>query len=127
MFDLIDSDLKAGNSVILILDQPEDNIDNENIYNEITNKIKDVKFSHSNFQSIIVTHNANIGIGADSENIIIAKEIYLTEKDKKTFDYKSGCIENTEYIEEVCQILEGGIKAMRDRTIKYGINIIKKV
>ena len=93
---------------------------------EITEKIKKIKVEYNNFQSIIVTHNANVGITADSENIIIAKE-KLLDDDSKTFEYKSGCIENPEYIEEVCKILEGGIEAMRQRTTKYGINIIKKV
>lgn len=126
LFKKIEDDIRQGKNIILIIDQPEDNIDNENIFVEITEKIKKIKVEYNNFQSIIVTHNANVGITADSENIIIAKE-KLLDDDSKTFEYKSGCIENPEYIEEVCKILEGGIEAMRQRTTKYGINIIKKV
>ena len=78
------------------------------------------------FLSIIVTHNANVAITADSENIIIAKE-HLDKEGCKKFIYEMGCIENKEYIDMVCKILEGGKDAMEKRTLKYGINIIRKV
>lgn len=126
IFDLIENDLQNKNNIILILDQPESNIDNDNIYKEISEKLRKLKIKYNNFQSIIVTHNANVGITADSENIIIAKE-EIDNENIKHFKYSSGCIENKEFITEVCNILEGGKKALEQRTIKYGINIIKKV
>lgn len=126
IFDLIENDLISNKNVLLILDQPESNIDNDNIYKEITGKLRRLKLNYYNFQSIIVTHNANVGITADSENIIIAKEI-VDEKNIKSFEYTSGCIENDKFIIDVCDILEGGKNAMEQRTVKYGINIIKKV
>lgn len=125
LFKKIENDISMQKSIILILDQPEDNIDNNNIFYEITNKIRDIKLGYNNFQSIIVTHNANVGITADSENIIIASENILP--DGKEFKYRTGCIEDPAYINEVCNILEGGKDAMIQRTVKYGINIIKKV
>lgn len=126
IFDLIENDLASNKNILLILDQPESNIDNDNIYNEISKKLREFKLNYYNFQSIIVTHNANVGITADSENIIIAKEI-LDNDNKKTFEYTSGCIEDKSFIAKVCDILEGGRNAMEQRTVKYGINIIKKV
>lgn len=126
IFDLIENDLQNNKSILLILDQPESNIDNDNIYTEISNKLRRLKVSYNNFQSIIVTHNANVGITADSENIIIANEI-IDNKNIKNFEYRSGCIENNTFIDCVCKILEGGKDAMKQRTTKYGINIIKKV
>ena len=126
IFDLIEKDLQFGKTILLILDQPEDNIDNKNIYSEISMRLKKLKIGYPNFQSIVVTHNANVGIAADSENIIIAKEKF-DEDGNKTFVYKNGCIEDKKYIAEVCEILEGGVKAMEQRSIKYGINVIKKV
>ena len=126
IFDLLEKDLAEGNNVLLILDQPEDNIDNDNIYKEISNELRQLKIKYNNFQSIIITHNANVAISADSENIIVASEI-MKEASKKEFKYESGCIENKKFIERVCDILEGGKKAMERRTTKYGINIIKKV
>lgn len=126
IFDLIEKDLSNSINILMILDQPEDNIDNDNIYNQIADRIKKLKLKYNNFQSLIVTHNANVGITADSENIIIAKEI-LNDDSSKQFLYEPGCIENKSFIKEVCDILEGGKIAMERRTIKYGINIIRKV
>lgn len=126
IFDLLEKDLIKGDNVLLILDQPEDNIDNDNIYKEISAKLKQLKIKYNNFQSLIVTHNANVAISADSESIIIASE-NMKESGEKEFKYNFGCIENTDFIEKVCNILEGGKKAMERRTTKYGINIIRKV
>jgi hypothetical protein len=126
IFDLIEKDLSKSINILMILDQPEDNIDNDNIYKQIADRVKGLKLKYNNFQSLIVTHNANVGITADSENIIIAKEI-LNADSSKQFLYEPGCIENKSFIKEVCDILEGGKKAMERRTIKYGINIIRKV
>ena len=126
LFDLIDNDIANNKSIVLFLDQPENDIDNKNIYNTITKKITELKKKSVLFQCIIITHNGNVGIGIDSENIFIASDRIL-ENNKKYFDYQSGCIENTSFIKEVCDILEGGKEAMIKRTSKYGINIIKKV
>lgn len=126
IFDLVEKDLENGLGILLILDQPEDNIDNDNIFNQISTRIRNIKYKYNTFQSIIVTHNANVAITADSENIIIANE-KIDKNGKKTFEYDFGCIENKEYIDNVCKILEGGRQAMEKRTIKYGINIIRRV
>ena len=126
IFDLLEKDLTDAVGILLILDQPEDNIDNDNVFNQISKRLRELKYKYNNFQSIIVTHNANVAIAADSENIIIANE-KLDSNGNKNFEYSMGCIENKEYIENVCKILEGGRQAMEKRTIKYGINIIRKV
>ena len=126
LFDLIDNDIANNKSIALFLDQPEYDIDNKNIYDTITKKITELKKKSVLFQCIIITHNGNVGIGIDSENILIARDITL-DNNIKQFDYRSGCIEDTLFIKEVCDILEGGKEAMMKRTSKYGINIIKKV
>lgn len=123
VFELIEEDLRKGISVILTLDQPEDNIDNDNTYKLIANKIRELKVNYSNFQLIIVTHNANVGIAADSENIIIANGAKFGSSE---FTYLSGSIEDRNHIDHVCQILEGGLEALKSRTVKYGVNIIRK-
>lgn len=127
IFDLIEKDISIGKSILLILDQPESNIDNDNIFKEITIKLKSFKLKYNKLQSIIVTHNANVAITADSENIIIANELIDTVTHKKDFKYSSGCIENKDFIKDVCNIVEGGKAAIEQRTVKYGINIIRKV
>ncbi|MCQ2911024.1 MAG: hypothetical protein MJ244_02450 [Clostridia bacterium] len=124
IFSLIEKDLENKNNVLLICDQPEDNIDNKNVFIDITNNIKRLKFKYNNFQIIDITHNANVCITSDTENIIIANE---NRESQYIFEYSSCCIENEKEIEKVCEILEGGKKALQERSSKYGINIIRKV
>ena len=125
LFDLISDDIDKGKSIIVFLDQPENDIDNKNICESITDRITHIKKTFKNFQCFVITHNGNVGIGTDSENIIITSD--NTENNKRVFSYDFGCIENAVFIQRACDILEGGKEAMIRRTAKYGINIIKKV
>ncbi len=118
----------------ILLDQPEDNLDNRAIYNELVQYLRKKKQER---QLIIVTHNSNIVVSADSENVIVANQKGAKSKNKNDskFQYVNGALENTkpkdndeEYIlesqgirEHVCEILEGGIEAFRERERKYGI------
>lgn len=118
----------------ILIDQPEDNLDNRTIYEELNQFIIDKKLRR---QIIIVTHNANLVVSSDSENIIVANQAgQQIGKDKKefTFEYVSGALENS-FIntsasgilyqygirEHVCDILEGGKEAFKKREKKYGI------
>lgn len=94
----------------LIFDQPEDDLDNEFITNELVELLKELKRYR---QLIIATHNANLVVTADAEQIIIAKN------DKEKLSYMSGSLENPEIIEEVCKILEGGKEAFEKRKNRY--------
>lgn len=110
---------------ILIIDQPEDNMDNKSIYEKFVNKIRDIKFSNEkNIQLIFVSHNANIAISADSENIIIANGIMTSGKFE--FCYTSGTLENKKFRDEICMILEGGSEALLKRGLKFNVNFNKK-
>ena len=91
----------------LILDQPEDDLDNQLIYNLIVSQIKSVKKSR---QIIIVTHNANIVVNGDSENVIP-----LVSKSAQTAIRGHGGLQEKEVRKEVCNILEGGEKAFNMR------------
>jgi predicted ATP-dependent endonuclease of OLD family len=120
----------------ILIDQPEDDLDNRAIYNELAAYLKKKKKER---QIILVTHNPNIAVGADSELIIVANQNGLTTKNlnDKKFQYKSGSLENTklkndsiEYIldsqgikEHVCEILEGGNEAFKQRERKYSLII----
>ncbi|MBP8031724.1 MAG: hypothetical protein KAY70_04410, partial [Acetobacterium sp.] len=97
-------------STPIIFDQPEDDLDNEFIIKELVSIIKELKTYR---QIIIVTHNANLVVNADSEQIIIA-----TNEDE-LLSYTSGSIENQEIAKIVCNILEGGKAAFKKRTSKY--------
>jgi hypothetical protein len=119
----------------ILIDQPEDNLDNRTIYDELKQYIREKKKKR---QIIIVTHNANLAVSTDAENIIIANQAGQQQgKDKKEFifEYVSGSLENSfenneengilyQYgiREHVCDILEGGKEAFLKREIKYGLN-----
>ena len=65
-------------------------------------------------QVIIITHNANLVINADAEQVIVAKN------DNEKLKYTSGSLENIEINKQICEILEGGKEAFKNRERKYG-------
>lgn len=125
--DIILSFVLEGNtSKILIIDQPEDDLDNETIFNKIVQLIRKIKH---NRQIIIVTHNANLAINGDSDKLIICQNdnnnfniICDSLESNNHYDYKSlnSTIENQTALKIGCEILEGGIKALKQRVNKIG-------
>lgn len=115
----------------ILLDQPEDDLDNRSIYNEL---VKFIKHKKKERQIIIATHNPNLVVGADAECVIVAHQIYDSIDNSYKFEYVSGALENTftdttsnnilykQGIQEhVCEILEGGKEAFKNRKNKYHI------
>ena len=124
----------SDSKIPVLIDQPEDSLDNRAIYSELTKYIKKTK---KNRQIIIVTHNPNIVVSGDAENIIVANQQSDNSPNQngKKFDYVNGALENrnsdstSEFIlqkynirEHVCDILEGGEDAFIKRENKYSIN-----
>lgn len=127
----------AESNCPILIDQPEDDLDNRSIYKDLIPFIKSKKKDR---QIIIVTHNANIVLGSDAEEIIVANQ---NGKDspqcERRFEYRSGSIENDTPIftkegklaegilnckgiqQHVCDILEGGVEAFALRRHKYRI------
>ena len=118
----------------ILIDQPEDNLDNRAIYNELVKYVREKKKER---QIILVTHNPNIVVGADSEEVIVANQNGKNAPNDRgiKFQYVHGSLENTSaritddnepilyrcgIREHVCDILEGGENAFRDRENKYG-------
>lgn len=118
----------------ILIDQPEDNLDNRAIYNELVKYVREKKKER---QIILVTHNPNIVVGADSEEVIVANQNGKNAPNDRgiKFQYVHGSLENTSVRiaddnvpilyrcgirEHVCDILEGGENAFRDRENKYG-------
>ena len=130
-FVLLECIVQLDNSEYpLLLDQPDDDLDNRTIYKELVKFIKDKKKAR---QIIIVTHNPNLVIGADAECIIVANQRGDRGNGQEhKFEYVSGAIENTfpeqgthplrnqGIREHVCAILEGGDAAFKQREKKYG-------
>ncbi|MBW1655349.1 hypothetical protein GSY47_08155 [Flavobacterium quisquiliarum] len=118
----------------ILIDQPEDNLDNRSITLDLVSYLKNKKLER---QIIIVTHNANIVVNSDAENVIIANQKGQNEIDtssKFKFDLINGSIENTfEKVlketdilksmgirEHIADIVEGGKEAFKKREKKYG-------
>ncbi len=100
-----------------VFDQPEDDLDNEFIVEELVPIFREIKKYR---QVIIATHNANLVVNADAEQVIVASN------DEEVLSYFSGSLENTDPIgqtgvrEHVCRVLEGGRAAFEKREWKYG-------
>jgi DNA repair exonuclease SbcCD ATPase subunit len=129
LIDLADSECP------ILIDQPEDDLDNRSIFEQLIPFIKRKKV---NRQIIVVTHNANIVIGADAELVIVANQDGIDAENKsRRFEYRSGSIENDYPVyktdgtkekgvlnqqgiqQHICDILEGGVKAFEKRKNKY--------
>ena len=119
----------------ILIDQPEDDLDNRSIFTDLVTYIKTKKHER---QIIVVTHNANVVIGADAEEVIIANQHGKeSPNNNKRFEYRCGAIENNSPVvdedgtikpgvlnqkgiqEQVCDILEGGRAAFELRRKKY--------
>ena len=117
----------------ILIDQPEDNLDNRTVYQDLNDYIKQCKRKR---QIIMVSHNANLVVNTDAENIIVANQTGEngSENRKYRFEYVNGSLENTftnsketailykqGIREHVCEILEGGVDAFKKREDKYHI------
>lgn len=124
---LIDLD---ENTCPILIDQPEDDLDNRSIFNELIPFLRKKKVQR---QIIVVTHNANVVLGGDAEEIIVANQRGQNAENRKyRFEYKSGAIEDIicnpkakdilsqkTIQEHICEILEGGKEAFELRRKKY--------
>ena len=102
----------SKNSIPIIIDQPEDNLDNQSVFNKLVPCICEAKKKR---QVIIVTHNPNIAIACDAEQIICCH----MDKATHTIKYTSGAIEEENIKKCVVDILEGTFPAFDLRKKKY--------
>jgi len=105
---LLDKDNKP-----LIIDQPEDNLDNHSVANILVPFIRKAKV---NRQIILVTHNPNLAVVSDAEQVIF---VNIDKENGFAFQYKSGSIENRDINERIVQVLEGAMPAFNKRKKKY--------
>ncbi len=116
----------------IIIDQPEDDLDNRAIYDKLVTYIRDQKTKR---QIILATHNPNVVVGADAELVIVANQngTDTPNQDEIKFEYYGNSIENSfkdetcstillrqGIREHICDILEGGNTAFQIRERKYG-------
>jgi hypothetical protein len=101
----------------LLLDQPEDDLDNKLVYDLVVKRLKKTKTKR---QIIVVTHNANIPVNADAE--------YITSMNSETEDVSvkyEGTIDDKRIREEICDVMEGTQHAFEMRAKKYHLKIIE--
>ena len=98
--------LSYGNEPLL-LDQPEDDLDNELIYELIVQQLRESK---SRRQIIVVTHNANIVVNGDAE-MVFPLEVARGQ----THVRRAASIQDKQIRQTICDILEGGLKAFEQR------------
>ncbi|SCX88039.1 PHP domain-containing protein [Butyrivibrio hungatei] len=98
----------------LLLDQPEDDLDNRLVYDLV---VKQLKKSKKHRQIIVVTHNANIPVNGDAEYIISmdSSSRYVAVKN-------AGTIDNDIIREEICDVMEGTEFAFKMRAKKYHVH-----
>jgi len=97
----------------LVIDQPEENLDNQTVYDLLVPCIKEAKKRR---QIFIVTHNPNLAVVCDAEQVICAN---LDKQNKNTMNYLSGAIENPIINKAIVDILEGTMPAFHNRDTKY--------
>lgn len=105
---LIDRD-----DIPLVIDQPEENLDNHTVYRTLVPCVKEAKRRR---QVIMVTHNPNLAVVCDAEQIIYA-EIRKDRGNEVT--YLSGSIEEPEINRKIVDVLEGTRPAFNKRDAKY--------
>lgn len=99
----------------VILDQPEDDLDSRAISTTIVDFVKSEKIKR---QIIIASHNANLVVCGDSENVILSEKSGRSNPD---FSYSWGAIEDKTVNKEIVEILEGGKEALRKRMKKLNV------
>ncbi len=105
--------LSSKGSDPLIIDQPEDNLDGEFIYSSFVPVLRRAKERR---QIIIVTHNANIAVLGDAEQILVMKS--YSDRGQIT---ARGSIDDSATRKAACSILEGAREAFIRRAKIYGI------
>ena len=101
--------------VPLIIDQPEENLDNETITELL---VPAIKFARERRQVIIVTHNPNLAVVCDADQIIHA---HIDKADGNRITYTSGSIEDPCITELIVNVLEGTKPAFDLRDAKYDV------
>jgi ATPase subunit of ABC transporter with duplicated ATPase domains len=104
----------------LIIDQPEENLDPKSIFDELVGLFLIAKAKR---QVIMVTHNANLVVNTDADQIIVAQAGPHPPGRLPPMSYLSGGLENESIRRAVCDILEGGEIAFRERARRLRVKL----
>ncbi|RWK24525.1 AAA family ATPase, partial [Mesorhizobium sp.] len=104
----------------LVIDQPEENLDPKSVFDELVERFRETKLRR---QIIVVTHNANLVVNTDADQVVIAKAGHHKLGALPSMTYVSGGLENSEIRREVCEILEGGEPAFLERAKRLRLRL----
>jgi energy-coupling factor transporter ATP-binding protein EcfA2 len=104
----------------LIIDQPEENLDPKSVFDELVELFVAAKNSR---QVILITHNANLVVNTDADQVIVAFGGNHTPRQLPPIRYLCGGLENGEMRRHVCDILEGGEHAFRERARRLRVRL----
>lgn len=104
----------------LVIDQPEENLDPKSVFDELVHLFVEAK---AHRQVIMVTHNANLVINTDADQIIIAESGPHPHGALPPITYTSGGLESASIREAVCNILEGGEGAFQERARRLRVRL----
>lgn len=97
----------------MVIDQPEDNLDNQSV---ATILVPFIRVAKKKRQIIMVTHNPNLAVVSDAEQVIY---VDLDKEKNYVFSTVSGSIENKAVNKKIVDVLEGAMPAFNTRKRKY--------
>ncbi len=106
----------------LIIDQPEENLDPKSVYDELVPLFRAAKAKR---QVVLVTHNANLVVNTDADQVIVAQAGAHAPGQLPPITYTSGGLEVAEIRRLVCDILEGGEEAFRERAWRLRLRLAR--
>ncbi len=101
--------------VPLLIDQPEENLDNQSVYAVLRPFIREARLRR---QVILVTHNPNIAVAAGADQVIYTS---IDKTDGNAVSYETGSLENPVIRQRIVDVLEGTMPAFHDRRQKYAL------
>ncbi|MEQ9662728.1 MAG: AAA family ATPase [Parasphingopyxis sp.] len=106
----------------LIIDQPEENLDPKSVFEELVSLFIEAKTRR---QVIIVTHNANLVVNTDADQIIVAEAGSHRAGGIPDITYTAGGLEDESIRKAVCDILEGGEDAFKERARRMRVRLAR--
>ncbi len=110
----------AGHLDRLAVDQPEENLDPKSVFDELVPLLIAAKAKR---QVIIVSHNANLVVNTDADQIIVAQADPPPSGDLPKVSYRAGGLESASIRQAVCNLLEGGEAAFRERARRLRVRL----
>lgn len=103
----------------LIVDQPEENLDNQSVFEWLVNFIRQARLRR---QLLLVTHNPNVAIVTDADQVVYAS---IERTNGNSVTYQCGSIENEALNRRAVDVLEGTMSAFLDRNGKYEVTRLR--